>query len=542
MGEMGIRTKLSATSVTIALATFTLAVTGITVHAIPANTVFTASRANNNSITIENSYGRPIAGADILIGDGLNGPFTNNRTHTNQHGSFAIPAQWNTSEPLTVTAAGYITTTFFNVAPKPAVFEINTVDSKNDIAIKGSTTGFQNPGQNGQMDFGLVYPALSRRQMAQFDVSSVISTRFDKIPVSFTSVSVPSNLTLPDQSQTYYFFPIEFDKPAYSMYVRQPGRYKMIAIHGQFPFSRVVGELRGGRSFYDVLNDFHFISGGERTVNATASGANGQNISVNNMIFDHSITVQAPQIPAGMAMVSLPLIEDHGVYYATDLKQVASQQTQNLAVPGGTDTKAVISLLMVKKQKQNVESPLSLNEQPELAVQVVINNLIGFVQMQEMDFLRSTSSPLSGQSIAFQSLTANRSISAQFMPLVAPPVMNSLDSLTLTPPEPVAGIMPVATYVVLSRIDLINAGRYRLAQRFRLYEGYSKGWVTNIHVPHVLNPLVPGQSYRWEVYFLGRETDGQQKHVMHKYFLDTVTHISRNSYSFKAQGSGSDAM
>ena len=490
------------------------------------------SVASAATITIENSLDQPVANADILIGDTSPRPFANNHARTDAQGTFSVPAQWTTPQSMTIEADGYITTTFLHVAPQSAIYQINAVDSVSNLAIKGATTGFQHPGRGGKMDFALVYPALSRRQLAQFDVNAVISPQFDKIPVMITSVSVPSNLTIPDQTQNY-FFPIEFNKPNYTMFVRDPGQYKMVAIHGRFPFSQVVDELRGGKSFYDVLNKFQFVNGGERDVAVSSSGANHQNIAVNQITFDNHITVQAPEVPDGMAMVSLPMAKENGVYYATDLKQVSSQQTQDLAVSSQSGAHNILSLLMPKTKKVsgNIESEIS-NKSP-IGLDLIIDRLIHFLnpvavnpdsQLVEMN----DSATLTGQSVAFQS--SNDGL-AQFLPLVAPPVLNSDGTLTLTPPDATNGITPVATYVVLSRLDPINAGKYHLSRRYRLFEGYSMGWVSNVKIPHVLNPLQQGKTYRWEVYYLGRSGTGSSSSSS-KYFLDTITHVSRNSFDF----------
>ncbi len=494
-----------------------------------ALTAIVSSVAPAATITIENSIGQPIANADILIGDTAPKPFADNRERTDAQGAFSVPAQWTTPQMMTIEANGYITTTFLNVAPQSAVYQVNAVDSTSNLAIKGATTGFQHPGRGGKMDFALVYPALSRRQLAQFDVDAVISPQFDKIPVMITSVSVPSNLTIPDQTQNY-FFPIEFNKPNYTMFVRDPGQYKMVAIHGKFPFSQVVDELRGGKSFYDVLNKFQFINGGERDVTVSSSGTNQQNIAVDQMTFDNHISVQAPEVPDGMAMVALPMAEESGVYYATDLKQVSSQQSQNLAVSSQSSAHNILSLLMPKSKTASENMKSELSNGSEIGLDLIIDRLIRFVSPGAMGSISqrgemNDSTTLTGQSVAFQN---SHDGLAQFLPLVAPPVPNSDGTITLTPPDATTRITPVATYVVLSRIDPIDAGKYHLSRRYRLFESYSMGWISNMKIPHVLNPLQKGKTYRWEVYYLGRNSTAAGS----KYFLDTVTHVSRNSFDF----------
>ncbi len=479
--------------------------------------------ARATSITIENSLGQPLADASVLIGDTDQKPFANNQLLTNAQGTFTIPPQWQTAEPMTIEANGYITTTFLNVEPTASVYQLNAVDSTTDLPINGQTTGFQNPGQDGKMDFALVYPALTRRQLAQFDVNAVISPNFVKLPVLFASVSVPSNLTLPDQTQNYYL-PIEFNKPDYAMYVHAPGQYKMVGIHGRFPFSQVVDALRGGKSFYDVLNRFQFLEGGKINANVTSAGADQQDIAINQMTFDNHVTVQAPQVAAGMAMVSLPMVKEGNVYYATDLKELNSKTSQSLAIPSQANAHNILSLLMPKKKKLAASMTDEVAMHPELSLQLIIDNLLLSVKpiSHVAPFLADTPS---GQSVAFQS---SQNKLAQFLPLVSPPVVNSDGSLTLAPPATTAGIAPVATYVVFSRLDPINAGKYKLMRRFRLFEAYSQGWVSTVNFPHVIDPLKSGQTYRWEVFFLGRDNSAPTA----GYFLDTITHVSRNQYDF----------
>ena len=148
---------------------------------------------SGEKIRILNEKLQPIAGADVLIVTDPGHPFANNKMKTGQDGTFTITADWSSNQPLTITADGYIKTTFLNVEPASHEFQLHQIDTPNQIEIKGTTTGFGTFKKDGKVNFGLVYPALRRRQLATFDMDAILSPQFDQIKVFTETIALPSN-------------------------------------------------------------------------------------------------------------------------------------------------------------------------------------------------------------------------------------------------------------------------------------------------------------------------------------------------------------
>ncbi len=496
---------------------------------------------SGEKIRILNEKGQPIVGADVLIGNDLGQPFTNNQVKTDVNGAITVTADWRTALPITVSANGYLRTTFLNVSPEAHEFQLRVIDMPTQIEIKGVATGFGDLKRDGKVDFSLVYPALTRRQLAQFDIDAMISPQFDEIKVLTETVSVPSNLTLPKQEESY-ILPITLNKPDYRLYVREPGTYRVMATHGQFPLKQVVGQLRDGKSFYEVLNLFKFMECGQSDV-VVNDKASGQDVPVNQVTFNKTITVKAPAIDATQVMLSATMVDQGDLYFPSDIKRLQSGEQMSLNVPTGDNKNYIVSLLMPQKEAEKIggihTTPLDVNPEPTAhpidALKMAFNGLtksfsiaIGLDQGADQNVLNDGPG---GLSIALNNETDSQ---PQFLGLVARPTLSGKSSVSFAPPATVAGVQPVATYVVLSLIDHVAVGNYKLERRYRMWELFANGWVTSAQLPSLPLNFEPGKSYRWEVYFMGSSQTAASKKDpalsdSNAYFLDKVTHVSHNS-------------
>src|SRR5690606_15243052 len=141
--------------------------------------------------------------------------------------------------------------------------QIAFADSTDALNVKGKPLDYRNVRRDGKVDFGLVMSTFTRHELINFDLSNVLATDNDMISVLGFDLNVPSNLTLPNQEESY-FFPINLNKPNYRLPVKRPGTHTFIAAHGQFPMSQVFDQIRSGASIFDVANDLTFLRGGTK--------------------------------------------------------------------------------------------------------------------------------------------------------------------------------------------------------------------------------------------------------------------------------------
>ncbi|HMN67970.1 MAG TPA: hypothetical protein PKC28_05470, partial [Bdellovibrionales bacterium] len=246
-----------------------------------ATMAFSALSYAQQQISVQDKMGQPIIGATIMFGFEPGNPFEGNVITTDGSGIAATPADWKAALPVTVQAAGFVSQTLPVTMPSDLIFALSTQEGMAELEVAGETTDFGRLRTDGKVDFGLVIPALNREQMLGFDLSTVISPKTDTITIIGNDVELPSNLTLPEQTESY-IFPITFNKPGYRVYVRNPGPYTVSATHGQFPLQRVVNDIRDGKSMFELINHFKFLGAGQQPVDVQGD-VPGQNVPVNQV-------------------------------------------------------------------------------------------------------------------------------------------------------------------------------------------------------------------------------------------------------------------
>jgi hypothetical protein len=493
----------------------------ITVSALFLQTPSSAFAAN--VLRILNSDGQPIAGASVLIGTEANNPFDGNVFYTDANGNLEIPAQWKMALPITITADGYLTTSFVNLEPRSAQLQLHRSDSRSWMEIKGLTTNYQNVKSDGRVDFSLVIPALSRRDLLQFELSTVLSPETDRIKVLTENVDIPSNMALPEQRESY-ILPVNLNKPQYRVYVRRPNTYRLTAIQGHFPLKQVINELREGKTLYDVVNLFKFLNGGQRDVLANGN-VSGQDIAVNQFRNDAQIEIRAPELPEEHVMLSVALNDQNGVYFSSDLKRVAANQQERLITPKSSSSRYVLSMLLKNKKKDKGALPEMEEITSEALAPAAMFNAFyhSFYKLKGDDLSLTEKEEGTALSLTLQEAAAGAK--AEFLSLVNAPKVNGR-FLELSRPEATKNILPVATYLIYSEVEKPTDKDYGTERRYRLWEVFTPGWPEHVELPAQAFSQTPGRTYRWEVLFLGRAADFTSPSG---YFLDSITHVSRNA-------------
>ena len=428
---------------------------------------------------ITNSRGTPLAGAAVLIGSAEGKPFTGNKLQTDANGLFRAPKIWSTPQTLTIEKAGYIRTTFIEQRPQRTQLKLEKQDSIQRFEISGDTIGYNSLGV-GKIDFALVLPLVNKQKLAQFEMSQIISSEIDNMSVFGKKIELPSNLSVPNQRLSS-FLPFTFGKPNYRIYVQEPGSVSYVAVHGRFDLSSVRNQLSNGKSIFDIVNSFEFLSAGTATANVV-SPSTTQDISVQQTPFSDGVTMQAPPLTNSELMVSFAMVQEPAGLLVTDLKRLYSNQVLSLKIPRTNKPKFALSILK-----------------------------------------RNTSNTLDFRQLSFSLDPAQNAVSPQFIPLIAPPeLVNNV--LTLFPPQRPSFVKDIGTYLCLVEVEEIGRGSLKTERRTRLWEIYAPQWISSIDLPTLPFARNAKRIYRWEVLFLGQQGDSTSENV-----FDRVTHLSRHS-------------
>jgi len=481
---------------------------------------FMGSSAIAQTLKVLDENNQPVANADIMMGYEKSNPFNGNVVKTAADGTATVPTDWKHALPVTIMAPGHITTTIPVLLPGEHTLYISKNDGTANLEIKGTTKQFGNLITDGKVDFGMVIPAMSRSSMLSFDISSVISPQNDTIEIIGNSVDIPSNVTLPTQEESY-IFSITLDKPDYRVYVRDPGTYNMYVMHGQFPLQRVVNDIRGGKSIFEVINHFTFLEAGQKSV-AVNGNVKNVDLNVNQTPLNSNIAVKAPAFPTDKVMVSLALAEKNGLFMPTDLKRFTPNQSMNLKSNASLGVGGVLSLLL----DQPTTSMIISRFENALMALNPINTLMPMNQP----------SPAAANVYNFNKMTfvlspATGTVKPEFLPMVDKPVLTG-NIMKLQVPAIGAGLTPAAMYMVMSEVEELGNGTVKSERRTRLWEVWSPGWMPQVEMPKISFTKKPNRKYRWEVLFLARPSNFVDPSAMDRVDLNTVTHVTRNAMEF----------
>lgn len=470
-------------------------------------------------VTNENKL--PIAGAQVVVGSEM--------LTTDANGNVTVSNAWTTPQTITVSAAGYLPTQFPNRAPLASDLQVHAADPAVMVNVAGETTDFGPLPKDGQVDIGLVFPAMAKRRLMQFNVAELISSEYDRIKVLTETIDLPSNVTLPLQKESY-ILPITFNKPTYRMQVRPNESHRMTALHGQFPLKKVVDAMRSGKDLLDVVNDIKFFGGGQKDVAVSAADVPAQNIAVNQFTFDSKVSFTAPTFAADQTLFAIGLAADQGgLFIPSDLKLMTGGEVRDLNFPAASTSRYVATLIIPKPVSLNIGAGLA-NElkiaRPSTPEQYMALFQRVFSQWMEARRLRAELAPTaSGLSLTLT--PAGTAGAPQHIEIVARPSLTG-NHLNLTAPALNSAITPVATYVSVAQIEKKTVGKMVTEKRTRILELFANNWVDGIDLPDLSTLLQTGKNYRFEVMYLGR--DANITPTAGDYFLDEITHVSRNAY------------
>lgn len=435
-----------------------------------------------NTVTVQNIQGARISGVEILIGYGVDDPFVGNFLRANENGEVIIPTGW-ANLPVTISAPGYIRSTYFNQSASDLSYTLRPLDPTVRFELSGVTTGYGSLPKDDTADFGIVIPTLSRGDVFSFDMNMVVSPFMDSFEIAGQAAEVPSNITFPKQKESY-IIPINLEKEKYRMFLDGAGVKRVVAIRGQFPFKDVVKLMRKGAEFPQLMNYFSFVSAGIRDLEVTSDKV--INLPVNEIPFGNPREFVAPTAGKGQIVVGFSLSELSGYYVPADFKRLTSGKISKL------------------KTSQNGQAWL-LN-----------------ILKREVDF-NSTNPPSRALSVSL--LPFQPKVSTQFIPLFEKPKVG-FEGWAITQPAANGNLIPMATYSVMSQVINTNRGELRA----RSWEVYQEGWMNDLKLPAWPGETSPSGKFRWEVSYLGNES--QKVFKLGPQLLESVSHASYNANDF----------
>lgn len=509
---------------------------------------------NNSLIIVMDESGTPLANANVMIGTQSNVPFENNIFTTNSNGQIQIPAstleQWKSPLPVTAWANGKIPVTYFQQLPNtnsiseaaetsissinsvpesttsgPIQFYLKTSLNRSIYELKGQgTSGFDVKDKDGWIDFALMFESISRPELLNFDLSMIISPQNDTIEVAGQSVSLPSNVSLPKQKESY-FLPVTLEKPVYRSYFYTPGSKLFYALKGRFPFKTVVKEMQDDKPFHELINHFQIQSGTLRNV-AISSSSHSLDLPVNELKFTESRHFKAPNFNSQEYMIAIAGSQFEQQFIPTDIKTVEANQTSQLVTAAGS---APILLTVIQRK-----------DHPDV-----------------VDRISSAITVLS--TLSTQNMGPNDPITAQptMIPLMEKPQLAANNTVKLMLPTLPTQLQKTGTYAVLSDIKVKKAGDFNAEVADARWEVYAPSWIPEFQLPLLptqllnqnqksiihsneqINPndIQAKSQQRWDVTVLANSVEGNSKinvDLGPRLFHDS-THATRSSQNFQTQ-------
>lgn len=445
---------------------------------------------NTPTLLVTDVFNMPIPRAQILIGPQANVPFPGNFLTANDGGELSLPAGWVDRQPITVHAPGFVRTTFFAQTPKSLRLQLRNEKGLQRIEVQGKTTDYANLVNDGYLDISLVMPLLSRGSWLNFQLASLISPESDPVKAAGKTVYIPSNLSIPRQTENY-FIPVKFDKPVYRQFVWTEDIHHFVALHAKFPLEDVVDDLRGGKTFYDTFNDFNFQGSSIRSV-ATRKFKTPLDIPVNDSIYQKALSFTAPNFDPKYSLLVLPLNSYQNLLHPTDLKRLAPNGKTKLSHPG-----------------------TSLNTEILTVLKVANSNVLTGAQIEEV-------------SVAIAPLSANKNL--EILPIAKAPSVGA-HTVLASPPTSSSTLQSVATLASLSDVTLVNGGNIQFEDKIPKWDLYAPQWATQFDLPQWPIPTARAATQRWEVLFLANQ-NVLLNEPLGISLLEKVSHVTRSAVDF----------
>ncbi len=237
--------------------------------------------------------GSPMGGAFVQVGQAPGDPFSGNSGSTGPDGkiTFSNPLLVG---PQTVTAGytGYSLLTIVESAVDSIALGLTTSIAPTHLPppksqVSGTVTGIQVKNNDGNLDVGMVYPAV---HLADLLSTGTLPFEVPADTVNFPiigNVVLPGNIVVPTQTEGFIFV---FSKPNYHFYVPSNRTYDFITVAGRLPVTSLTGQTLP----FDAITMRQV--GAQRNVPVTGDLNLTQVCDLN---LAHTLNVNVPEAPNG---------------------------------------------------------------------------------------------------------------------------------------------------------------------------------------------------------------------------------------------------
>ncbi len=375
--------------------------------------------------------------------------------------------------------------------------------------LKGTVTGIATKNMDGLVDFALVIPGMTQQEMIHFNLGKVISPANDSLKVASYTVELPSNLSLPPQTEKY-FISINLNKPEFRAYVEGDGIYNMYALYGKFPLNEMVKGFQNDKSLFELVEHFTFLSGAVTTV-PVKGDVSGLALPMDAWTFAGTYSVKAPTYANTKTLISFSLLKENGYFYPTDIKKVASGKTQNLVTHEGSEHWNLA--LMMNAPKRSFRETFDGN---------ILSGMFGSYSLER------AVSPLAQVSYHFTQAAAVNT--PEFLPMISAPVFDKAKwQVQTTLPATIASVTPYATTLILSEVTAGGTETFPIDFKKTLWSTQEMGWQQTFQIPLAAQSLIlAGKEYSWDVIYLGAPQAGSDSQID----WNKVSHVTRNVLKF----------
>lgn len=442
--------------------------------------------ALKKSFRIVDTGGRVIPNAEILIGSGLDTPFRGNYLRASNAGVFTAPADWKTEQTVTISAPGFIRTSYANQMPVGRNFVLRKLEPTDKYELRGEGTGFQSADLDDKMEFAVMLPAMTMQEVFSFNISNFMSGETDNIKVIGQDVGIPTNVSLPKQTENY-IINVTLAKPTYRMYFNSLGDKMVYVLRGNFPFKKTVREVQNKKKFNELINNIEITGGSLRKVSLTGPST-VENLPVNELTFDQKRSFTAPAIGADDILLAAAISPYQNYMLPTDIKNAQSNQVVNMTVPGNVNP-----LLLTVLTKENE--------------------------------MKAGTGRISATLLPF---TGN--VSPTQLPLIDSPSFASNVLKWSIGPTP-TGVNEIGLFAYLSKIDRTMNGKREVKTYTRIWEVYGKQWGNEFTVPQWPNEPASTDSKQWEILLLG--SNSAKNVIPGPEMFDSATHATHAQVEFQ---------
>lgn len=422
-------------------------------------------------ITVTDLEGQAIAGAKIQIGPVLGQPFAANLLTVDASGKVVAPNGWQEATVVTIDAPGFIRASYFAQSPGSHTYKLRRADAPKSLQLQGQTTGFGNLTGNGVLDLSLVFSAVPRSDVASLELTQLIGTGVDKVSVYGETLELPSNLSVPKQTETYFMIvPVTLDKPSYRLSVAKPGSYRFAAVHAQFDFKKTIDDMRDGKSFFDVINRIQFRSYSTRDLTIQQPNQ-AADFKLGATPLKASVAVRASGLPKGYAMVATSLVESGGYSVVTDVKRLLEGESRTLmTAPPARNAKSDPSRLLVRTLKKYDAKRTNFSGSDYEELSAIVSN-------------------------------AGANPAAGFLPILKP-IVSKGRSIVFDPPKLPVGLQAGLTQVTLSKVEIVGSGQLWLVKKSPRWDLYAPEFAKEMTLPSLgAEPWAVKGQYRWELLY-----------------------------------------